>query len=306
MHGLQRANPRSSRKHFGIESKALGKTAFVLAGGGSFGALQVGMLRALLEHGLVPDLIVGSSVGAINGAYLAGAATPAGIENLTRLWLQVRRQDIFGVGLLSAARFFLRRDFLVSADGLRALIDQHLPYRRLEDARIPVHIIATDFLTGEAVVLSRGSAADAILASSAIPVAFAPVMVEGRYLVDGAVTSNTPVSIAARLGATRIIVLPTGFACALAHPPRGAIANALHALTLLIARQLVAELESLDAAIAFAVVPTPCPREGSPYDFSNAAAMIETGGRICRDWIAGGGLEERSIPGSLRAHGHEH
>ncbi|MDX2202810.1 MAG: patatin-like phospholipase family protein [Hyphomicrobiaceae bacterium] len=282
----------------------MGKTAFVLAGGGSFGALQVGMLHALLEHGLAPDLIVGASVGAINGAYLAGSPTPAGIENLSRLWLQVRRSDIFGVGILSAARFFLRRDFLMTADGLRALIERHLPYARLEQASVPVHIIATDFLTGEAVVLSQGPAADAILASSAIPVAFAPVEIDGRYLVDGAVTSNTPVSIAARLGATRIIVLPTGFACALEQPPHGAIANALHALTLLIARQLVAELESLDDSIEFAVVPTPCPRKGSPYDFTNAAAMIQTGLVICRQWIEDGGLENRSIPGSLRAHGH--
>ena len=281
------------------------KTAFVLAGGGSFGALQVGMLQALLEAGCVPDLIVGSSVGAINGAYFAGAPTLQGIETLSRLWLQVRRRDIFGLSLASALRFLLQRDFLMHADGLRRLIAHNLPFERLEDARIPVHIIATDLLTGEGVVLSRGPAVDAILASSAIPVAFAPVQIGGRHLVDGAVTSNTPVSIAARLGATRIIVLPTGFACALESPPRGAIANALHALTLLIARQLVAELESLNAGIAFAVVPTPCPRSGSPYDFSNTAGMIETGNRICRDWIAAGGLEERSIPGSLRAHGHK-
>jgi predicted acylesterase/phospholipase RssA len=78
----------------------------------------------------------------------------------------------------------------------------------------------------------------------------------GRFLVDGAISSNTPITAAVALGARRLIVLPTGIACALDHPPKGTIANALHALTLLIARQLVSELEGLDESIDFAIVPT--------------------------------------------------
>lgn len=280
------------------------KTAFVLAGGGSLGAVQVGMLRGLVEHGVTADFVVGSSVGAINGAYFAGAPTLEGIAGLEKLWLGVRRNDIFGVSMASAMGFLLRRDFLMSADGLRTLIERHLPYRRLEEARLPVHVVATDLLSGEAVVLSRGDAADAILASSAIPAAFAPVVVDGRHLVDGAITSNTPVRVAIELGARRIIVLPTGFACALDNPPRGAVANALHALTLLIARQLVAELDAVDPAIHFAIAPTLCPLEWSPYDFSHAAAMIATSHQMTRQWIGDGGLESRAIPDALRAHSH--
>jgi NTE family protein len=246
----------------------LPKTAFVFAGGGSFGAVQVGMLQALLAHGVEANFVVGSSVGAINGTYFAADPTIDGVAKLEKLWLGIRRGDIFRVNLRIAAGFLWRRDFLMSSAGLRDLIDTHLPFTQLEDAKIPVHVVATDLLSGEAVILSRGSAADAIIASSAIPAAFAPVAIGGRYLVDGAITSNTPVKVAARLGAERLIVLPTGFACALSNPPAGAIANVLHALTLLIARQLVAELGFLDSTIDFAIVPTLCPHRVSAYDFS--------------------------------------
>ena len=169
-----------------------------------------------------------------------------------------------------------------------------------------MHIVATNLLSGAAVVLSQGLAADAILASSAIPAAFAPVAIDGRYLVDGAITSNTPVKVAVALGATRLVVLPTGFACALEDPPMGAVANALHALTLLIARQLVAELELLDSSIDFAIVPTLCPRTGSAYDFSRSAELMASAAASTRQWIAAGGLYRREIPDALRAHSHKH
>jgi len=100
-----------------------------------------------------------------------------------------------------------------------------------------VHIVTTDIITGESVVLSKGPAADAIVASTAIPGAFAPVHYGDRYLADGAVSANTPVRIAVEKGARRLIILPTGHACANEAPPIGAVANALHALTLMIARQ---------------------------------------------------------------------
>jgi NTE family protein len=282
----------------------MSKTAFVFAGGGSLGAVQVGMLHALVAHGVKADFVVGSSVGAINGAYFAGNPTLDGVMALENLWLNIRRRDVFPLGWRTAASLLWRRDFLVSSDGLRSLIEMHLPYRQLEDAQVPVHVIATDLLSGAAVVLSRGPAAEAIIASSAIPAAFAPISIDGRYLVDGAITSNTPVRAAISLGAQRLVVLPTGFACALQNPPTGAMANALHALTLLIARQLVAELEVVDPAITFAIAPTLCPRAGSPYDFSRTAELIKSATESTRHWIASGGLDRREIPAALRAHHH--
>src|SRR5271168_4131335 len=100
----------------------MNKTAFVLAGGGSLGSIQVGMLLALEANGIVPDLIVGSSVGAINGAHYAGAPTTEGIERLRQIWIGLRRTDIFPVGLGSLLGLFRSRDFLVNSHGLRRLL----------------------------------------------------------------------------------------------------------------------------------------------------------------------------------------
>jgi NTE family protein len=122
---------------------ARSKTAFVFAGGGSFGAVQVGMLHALASHGIVADMVVGSSVGALNGAYYAGNPTLEGIERLEAIWRRLRRRDVFPVGWRAMLGFLYRRDFLVASDGLRDLVENNLTYRNLEDAKIPIHIVAT-------------------------------------------------------------------------------------------------------------------------------------------------------------------
>jgi NTE family protein len=282
------------------------KTAFVFAGGGSFGAIQVGMLHALASHGIAANMVFGSSVGALNGAYYAGTPTIEGIRQLESIWRGLRRQDVFPVTWRTLLSFVRRRDFLVASEGLRQLIDTYLPYRNLEDAVIPIHIVATDILSGETVVLSKGSATQAILASTAIPAAFAPVQFERLYLADGAISSNTPVKVAVALGAQRLIILSTGYACARQSPPAGAMANTLHALTLLIARQLISELESLDPKIDYFVLPPLCPLGGSPYDFSQTSQLIERAAESTDAWLAGGGFDRPRIHTQLDLHKHSH
>ena len=282
------------------------KTAFIFAGGGSFGAIQVGMLHALAAHGVKADMVFGSSVGALNCAHYAGNPTLEGVEQLEAIWRGLRRRDVFQVTWRTMFGFLRRRDFLATSDGLRQLVDKNLPYRNLEDAKIPVHIIATDILSAETVVLSTGPAADAILASAALPPAFPPVHLEQLYLADGAITSNTPVKIAVARGARRLIVLPTGYACALQEPPKGAVAPALHALTLLIARQLIEEVESLGPEIAYFIAPPLCPLKGSPYDFSQTAELIDRARESTRAWIAEGGLEHPRVHAQLGLHKHDH
>ena len=282
------------------------KTAFVFAGGGSFGAIQVGMLHALASHGVAADMVFGSSVGAINAAYYAGTPTIAGIRALEAIWRGLRRNDVFPVTWRTLLGFIRRRDFLVTSEALRRLIETHLPYRNLEDAKIPIYVIATDILSGETVVLSKGSVADAVLASAAIPAAFAPVPFENLYLADGAICSNTPVKAAARLGAKRLIILPTGYACALQAPPVGAVANALHALTLLIARQLISELEGLGREIEYFVLPPLCPLKGSPYDFSQTDQLIARAIESSSAWLADGGLDRPNTHAQLGLHKHSH
>jgi len=128
-------------------------TAFVLGGGGSLGAVQVGMLRALLEHGIRADLVVGSSVGAINAAYFAGNPTLEGVSELEAIWLRLKRSDILGLGWRGLFGLLGQRDHLFSSDRFGRLLETHLPYRNIEDAALPLHVIATDALTGEALVL---------------------------------------------------------------------------------------------------------------------------------------------------------
>jgi NTE family protein len=280
------------------------KTAFVFAGGGSFGAIQVGMLQSLVAHGLTADMVVGSSVGALNGAFYAGDPTVKGIERLAKIWRGLTRQDVFPMSFWTLLIFLWRRDFLISHDGVRKLVDDHIPFGKLEEAPIPIHIVTTDIISGDSIVLSEGSTVEAIVASTSIPGAFSPIRYKNYFLADGAISSNTPVRVAVAKGARRLIVLPTGHACANDAPPVGAVANALHALTLLIARQLVNELENLGPDIEYYVVPPLCPLVGSPYDFSRTSDHIDRAARATDAWIAQGGLEKREIPHELTPHDH--
>lgn len=280
------------------------KTAFVLAGGGSFGAIQVGMLQSLAAHGVTADLVVGSSVGALNGAFYAGDPTVKGMERLADVWRGLRRRDVFPITWRTMLAFLWRRDFLISHEGIRKLIEDHIPYQRLEKAALPVHVVTTDIITGDSVVFSEGPTSEAIVASTAIPGAFSPIRYNNYYLADGAISSNTPVRVAVAKGARRLIVLPTGHACANDAPPVGAVANALHALTLLIARQLVNELENLGPGIEYYVVPPLCPLVGSPYDFARTAEHIDRAFRSTDAWLARNGLSKQDIPHELRPHEH--
>ncbi|WP_245334936.1 patatin-like phospholipase family protein [Bradyrhizobium mercantei] len=280
------------------------KTAFVFAGGGSFGAVQVGMLQALAAHGVVADMVVGSSVGALNGAFYAGDPSVSGVARLAEIWRGLNRQDVFPVTWRTLVSILWRRDFLIPHDGVRKLIDDYIPFRNLEDARMPLYIVTTDIISGDSVVLSEGSTADAIVASTAIPGAFTPVHYRDRYLADGAISSNTPVRVAVKHGAKRLIVLPTGHACANQAPPVGALANALHALTLLIARQLVNELENIGPGVEYFVVPPLCPLVGSPYDFSRTSDHITRALDTTNAWLDGDGLKPGHIPHELQPHDH--
>lgn len=279
-------------------------TAFVLAGGGSLGAIQVGMLRALIAAGERPDFVVGTSVGAINAAYFASDPTPEGVARLSQLWTGLRRRDVFPVDPLAVARGIMgQRDHLFGARALRRLVESHFAAARLETLPLPCFVVASDLRDGAEVVLRDGPVVDALLASTAIPVVFPPVRVGDRMLVDGAIANNAPISTALALGARRVIVLPTGFACA-AEPPRGAIGMVLHTMTLLVARQLAGDVGWLAGTGEIAIVPPLCPLPVSAYDFSQAAALEARAAQETAAWIAEGGLGAHAFPRTLRPHAH--
>lgn len=264
-------------------------TAFVLAGGGSLGAVQVGMLKALAEAGITPDFVVGASVGALNGACHAGAPDGRGVARLDAIWRGLRRADVFPLTLGGSLPCALgRRDHVARPRRLRALIRAGLAFRRLEESRIPCHVVATDVLDGTEVVLSSGDAVDALQASTALPGVFPPVEIGGRALMDGGISSNTPLAAALSLGARRMFVLPTGSSCALGSPPRSALAMALHALNLLAMRQLLADIDRFADRCELVVVPPLCPLEVHAYDFSRSATLIDRAFAATREWLAAG------------------
>jgi len=279
------------------------KTAFVFAGGGSLGAIQVGMLRVLVSEGVQPDFVVGASVGAMNAAYFAGAPNAEGVARLAEIWFGLRRTVVFPVTFKSAFGLLRHPESVIDSGGLRHLIEINLAYARLEDATVPVHVTATD-VEGLAVVLSKGPAIDAILASAAIPGVFPPVRIGGQTLMDGAIARHSPIRVAADLGASRIVVLPTGYACSLKELPKGAIARVLHAITLLIEWRLIHDVERLADEIEVCIVPALCSLDVSPYDFSAARDLMRRAEESTRKWLDGGGLSRRSRPAELEAHHH--
>lgn len=262
-------------------------TAFVLAGGGSLGAIEVGMLAALTDADVRPDLVVGTSVGAANAVWFA--LHPSDVDSLAAQWLSLRRNDVFPVrpvtGLLGLLGF---RDHLVPQSGLRRLLERSLGSIDLTGTVLPAHVGATDVLTGAEVLLSKGNAVSCVLASTAIPAVFPPVLLDGRYLMDGGAVNNNPVSHAVELGADQVWVLPTGYACALTSPPRSAIGVALQALTLLVNHRLALDVERYRDVVELRVVPSLCPLRVSPGDFTRSRELIDAAFASTREWLAAG------------------
>jgi NTE family protein len=260
--------------------------AFVLSGGGSLGAIQIGMLEALAERDVTPDLIIGTSVGALNGMFLAARPGREGAAQLSAIWRRLRRKDVFPIGPIAGAfGYYGLRNWLVHPSSLERLIREQSRFSRLEDAPIPLHVVATDITSGLEVLLSRGDTVKAVLASAAIPGVFPPVRIDDRELVDGGVANNTPLSHALALGATQVYVLPAGHACALRESPRSPLGVAMQALTVLIGRGLAADIERYQDACELRVIPPLCPLAITPTDFSQAAEMIDRARESTLAWL---------------------
>lgn len=279
-------------------------TAFVLTGGGSLGAAQAGMLAALAGAGLRPDLIVGVSAGAINAAFYAHDPTAATAERMAGLWASMTTRGALGLSWRSLLGVVGLTDHVASPVGLRRLLERELRYGSFAEAAVPLHVVCADALTGEDVTLSAGPVAEAVIASAAIPGIFPAVRLGERRLVDGAVASCTPIATAVRLGAERLIVLPAGFACALARPPSRALGRAMHAITLLGARQLRSDFERYSTAAPIHVVPPLCPIDSSAYDYSRGAELARRALQATEAWIRAGGLDRSEFPGPLAEHRH--
>ncbi len=254
------------------------------------------MLEALYERGIRPDLLVGTSVGAINAAFIASRRpTVQTARELQRVWRGLSRGQIFPANPLTAGLGLLgMRDHSVPVGSLRRLLSTHVEIERLEDAAIALHVVAADALSGEEVLLSNGPAIDAILASAAIPGVFPAVPWKARMLMDGGILNNTPISQAIDLGADHIVVLPAIGSERLAQVPRGAVGACVAALSRAITRRLADDLVRYANAAELIVLPPPA---GGilPADFGHAEELIAEGRERAHAMLA-----RRTRPAALR------
>jgi len=258
---------------------------FVLGGGGSLGAIQVGMLRAVADQGIIPDLVAGTSVGSLNGAVVALDPHGAG-HRLTQAWARMTREVVFPGGLLTQARTLQRsRTHLFPNSGLAAVIAEFLGgAARFGDLALPFGAVTVDAATAAPCVLTSGPLLPALLASAAIPGIYPWVEHQGRRLYDGGVVANVPMRQAIALGARSLVVFDCGFPGQLP-PPETLAAVLLFTAAITMRTQAVLEAPIAAAQVPVLYLPGPAPRYVSPLDFTHTAAYIEDGYSAARAFL---------------------
>ena len=260
--------------------------AFVLTGGGALGATQSGMLQALFAHGVEPDFVVGTSVGALNAAFIARRPTYDSAVELEHLWYAASRNLIFPIRPRTLVLGITgRRDHLVASDGLASWVRGHLDYDDFADTSVPLHVVATDLESGNAVVLSAGALMPALLASCALPGIFPPVHIDGRVLVDGGISADVPALQAEAIGADEIWVLPTSGAERVADLPRGALEVLLRSIGIVLGHVTRDHLSQLGPNTTVHVLPAPAVSNSSILDFDHTAELVSEGRLLAESYV---------------------
>lgn len=249
---------------------------YVLGGGGSLGAVQVGMLQALSERRVTPDLVTGTSVGSINGAVLA--SDPAGAANrLSHAWAHATREQVFPGGLLAQALMLQRaRTHLFPNTGLAAMIADFLgPTTNFTDLAIPFAAVTTDVATARPHVITTGPLIPALLASAAIPGIYPPVEHDGLRLYDGGVVANVPMRQAVDMGARSLVVLDCFFPGQLPGSTDTIADIVLYTALVTMRSQAMAEATLISEHVPVVYLPGPAPKLVSPLDFTHTADLVE-------------------------------
>jgi NTE family protein len=268
-----------------IGARQAGVTGFAFAGGAMLGSIQVGMLRALFDAGIWPDVITATSSGALNGAMVASDPSADSVGRLANLWLTSRRSQILPIRPRELVRGLRgRSDHLAGNAGLREVIETHIPITRFEQARVPFHVVAADTASREKVVLSHGDIGAALLATTAIPGIYPPVEIDGRFLVDGGLAEDPPLGTAIEQGATTVYVLPVGWPLDPA-PANGAGSRAMDALDWLFWRVAKAELDRWAGECRLYVVPSPPIQGVFPLSPSSSRVLVDRAEHMTRRWL---------------------
>lgn len=261
-----------------MKEGAAQKTALVLCGGGSRGAAEVGFYKALHELGIKVDLIVGTSVGAVNGAHIAAGIEP---EALRRLWLDFHRWRPFRFNWEVVWKG-LEASSILDPRGFKRFLEDTLAAKRFDELAIPLTIVATDLQKAEPVCLDEGPLVFAVMASIALPLYFPPLPLGGRQLVDGGVTNNVPLDVAVKRGATRILSMICGCREELDRPVAGLLNLESRAFQIATRQKLHWDLEHLKDK-ADIVVLEPCLSSAkNVLDFSRTDYIIEEAYRYAK------------------------
>lgn len=209
--GVPAVESEAKGRDGGSDGAARPRVAFVLGGGGLRGAAEVGMAQALAAAGIQPDLIVGTSVGSINGAVLAAGPLTSTVPRLAEMWDTMASAAVFSESLLSRVRNLVNHwTHLHSNEPLRHLVEEWVPYRLIEDAPVTFQCVAAEIETSSEHWFESGPVSEAVMASCALPGVLPPMEVAGRHYIDGGIVNSIPVSRAVELGATEIYVLHVG------------------------------------------------------------------------------------------------
>jgi NTE family protein len=231
--------------------------AFVLGGGGQLGASEVGMLRALLEHDIVPGLVVGTSVGAINGAAVASEPTLQNVKRLAETWSDIERSDVFSGSLFNRLATLARTGtHLHGNEALRANLTEALPIPLIEDLPVHFECVAASIERAAEHWFTSGPIVDAVLASAAVPGILPPVRIGDEHFIDGGIVNSIPVNRAVALGATRIFVMHVGRLDRPLEPPRRPWEVALVAFEVARRHRFLGDLASLPDGLDVHVLPT--------------------------------------------------
>lgn len=248
-------------------------TALVLCGGGSRGAVEVGLYRALVELGVRIDLIVGTSVGAINGAAVAARIPP---DALSRLWMGLTRRDLFRLNRQLLWKL-IWADSLYDHRPLRRFLERSLPVRRFEELAIPLIVTGTNFETGQPVYWRAGNLLDAVMGSVAMPGLFPTQVIGGVQVVDGGITDNVPIDIAAEAGADAAIFMLCACCDRTTRPVRGLLPILRRALSIAIDRKYHADVQRHTGRCRLIAIEPPNGLAIDLLDFSHTAELIEQG-----------------------------
>ncbi len=269
--------------------------AFVLSGAGNRGPLEVGALRALLEQGIVPDLLVGTSAGAINASYLAAwGATVETTQNMQKMWASVDAGDVYPENLIEILwRVKSKNNSVYSSSGMRRVVTKAFPpnVKHFGDLKIKLYTTATDLRSSRLILFGDDPQAplvEAVLASAAIPAIHPPVAYQNLQLVDGGVVANVAASVAMDRGATVIYVINAGYAGGTIEAAEGVVEVLGNTLNTMMAQSLLADIDRArrDTAVDLHHIAVSGFQKLSFRDFSKTKEMVQFGYERAKAYLA--------------------